>query len=190
MGGVRDKRPAVAGEVGSSMKRLMSIVIGVLALAACSGNQQVLSDGLLDLANLGGRTFTAHASGGQEMPANASRAQGQAILHLSADGLALSYTLIVANIENVTMAHIHLAQPGVNGPVVVWLYPAAPPAQLVPGRSQGVLAEGVITAGGLVGPLAGQPLSALVDALEAGNAYVNVHTSQYPAGEVRGNFHH
>ena len=54
-----------------------------------------------------------------------------------------------------------------------------------------------ITAGNLVGPLAGQPLSALVDAIEAGNAYVNVHTNDgvpptntgpgdFPAGEIRG----
>jgi hypothetical protein len=49
-----------------------------------------------------------------------------------------------------------------------------------------VLATGTITAADLVGPLAGQPLSALVDAMEAGETYVNVHTSQFPAGEIRG----
>ena len=70
--------------------------------------------------------------------------------------------------------------------IVAWLYPSAPPQQLIPGRSSGTLGEGTITAADLVGPLAGQRLSDLVAAIDAGNAYVNVHTSQFPSGEVRG----
>jgi hypothetical protein len=70
---------------------------------------------------------------------------------------------------------------------VVWLYPSAPPQILIPGRTNGNLAEGTITAANLVGDaLAGQPLSALIDQIRAGNAYVNVHTSQHPPGEIRG----
>ena len=84
------------------------------------------------------------------------------------------------------MAHIHLAPAGANGPVVAWLYPSAPPLQLIPGRYQGVLAEGTITADDLVGQLAGSALEALVEELTTANAYVNVHTSQFPGGEVRG----
>ena len=64
------------------------------------------------------------------------------------------------------------------------------------GRVSGVLATGTITAANLTGPLAGQPLSALVDAIDAGNAYVNVHTNDgvapvdqgpgdFPGGEIR-----
>jgi hypothetical protein len=169
------------------MKRSMSIIVLALVLAACSNGPQVLSDGSVELSRMGGRTFVAHANGAQEVPSNDSRAQGQAILQLSADGTELSYKLIVANIRNVTMAHIHLGEPGTNGPVVAWLYPAGPPAQLIPGRSQGVLAEGVITEANLVGPLAGGTLADLVEMLEAGEAYVNIHTSQFPGGEVRGN---
>jgi hypothetical protein len=96
------------------------------------------------------------------------------------------FQLNVANIENVTQAHIHLAPAGVNGPVVVWLYPAAPPAVLIPGRSNGVLAAGVITEANLVGLLADQTLDDLIAEIETGNAYVNVHTSQFPPGEIRG----
>jgi hypothetical protein len=132
------------------------------------------------------KNFRAHLSGSEEVPPVDTRAQGQAVFRLSADGTELHFKLIVANIENVTQAHIHLAPAGANGPVVVWLYPDAPPAQLIPGRFNGVLAEGVITEANLVGQLAGQELSALIDELEAGNAYVNVHTSQFPPGEVRG----
>jgi len=57
---------------------------------------------------------------------------------------------------------------------------------LLEGRYSGVLAEGVITADNLSGPLAGASLEDLLDHLRDGNAYVNVHTLQFPAGEVRG----
>ena len=133
------------------------------------------------------RNWSTHLDGATEVPANDSAGQGQAILHLSKDGTSLDYKLIVANIENVTQAHIHLGAPGVNGPVVAWLYPSGPPAQLIPGRSDGVLGQGTITAASLVGPLAGAQLSVLVEALRSNGAYVNVHTSQLPPGEIRGN---
>lgn len=128
----------------------------------------------------------AHMSGKEEVPVRDTEAQGQTNFQVSPDGESISYKLIVANIENVLQSHIHVAPAGSNGGIVVWLYPSAPPAQLIPGRSDGVLAEGVITESSLVGSLAGQPLSALLDAMRAGNTYVNVHTSQFPPGEVRG----
>jgi len=49
-----------------------------------------------------------------------------------------------------------------------------------------VLAEGTITAANLVGPLAGLTLNDLLDAVKAGNAYANIHTTQNPGGEIRG----
>jgi hypothetical protein len=131
-------------------------------------------------------TFKAPLSAAQEVPTNDSRARGVATFKLSRDGSHIYYRLIVANIEDVTMAHIHLAPAGVNGPVVAWLYPSSPPPALIPGRSNGVLATGTITADDLVGPLAGADLMELVDVLTAGGAYVNVHTATYPGGEIRG----
>jgi hypothetical protein len=132
------------------------------------------------------RNFVAPLSGAEEVPPVETRARGLATFQLSKDGSEIHYRLIVANIENVTQAHIHLAPAGVNGPVVVWLYPAAPPAQLIPGRFNGVLAVGSFTEADLVGPLAGNSLNDLIDEMLAGNTYVNVHTSQFPPGEVRG----
>lgn len=130
--------------------------------------------------------FRAHLTGAQEVPSVNTRARGEAQFRLSQDGTELSYRLIVANIENVLMAHIHLAAAGVNGPVVVWLYPDGPPPQLIEGRFSGVLAEGVITADDLVGLLADESLDALIDELTSGGAYVNVHTTANPGGEIRG----
>lgn len=126
--------------------------------------------------------YNAHLAGRNEVPPAATLAQGQAKFVISENELSIGYKLIVANIENVIQAHIHIGAIGANGPVVAFLYGPAP----ISGRFSGVLAEGTITATNLVGPLAGQPLSALIEAIRAGNTYVNVHTSQYPGGEVRG----
>jgi hypothetical protein len=92
-----------------------------------------------------------------------------------------------------------MAGPGVNGMIVVWLYPSTAvgvQAPLAGGRIQGVIAQGMITAQNLTGPLAGHPLSDLVQAMRTGNAYVNLHTSDgvdppntgagdFPGGEIR-----
>jgi hypothetical protein len=135
------------------------------------------------------RNFRTHLKGSFEVPVRDTRAQGQAIFKLNEDGTALEYKLNVANIENVTQAHIHMGPPTGTGGIVAWLYPSEPPLQprLIEGRFNGTLGEGIITADNLVGALAGQPLSALIEQMEAGNAYVNVHTSQFPPGEIRGN---
>jgi len=142
------------------------------------------------------RNFAVHLSGDEEVPPRDTLAQGQAIFHLSDDGTTLEYKLIVANIDNVFMAHIHLGPVGVNAPIVVFLYgPVAPGG----GRVDGVISQGTITAANLIGPLAGHPLADLITAMNTGNAYVNAHTNDgvdgintgpgdFPGGEVRGQF--
>ncbi len=150
---------------------LLVLMLGITAAAAFAGPN---------------RNFSAHLSGDEEVPPVETRAQGQAIFMLSTDGQTLYYTLIAANIENILQSHIHLAAEGVNGPIVAWLYPSGPPPVLIPGRFDGVLAQGAITSANLVGPLAGHPLSDLIAAMEAGNTYVNIHTTQHPGGEIRG----
>jgi hypothetical protein len=154
-------------------------------------------------ANANGGNFGTPLRAGEEvMPAgvvNTSDAVGNAVFHLSDDGTTLSYKLIVANIDNVFMAHIHRAPAGTNGGIVVWLYPstAVAPGPVGGGRIQGVIAEGTITAANFVGSLAGQPMSALLTLLETGGAYVNAHTNDgvdgvntgpgdFPGGEIRG----
>jgi hypothetical protein len=141
------------------------------------------------------------------MPAgiiNASRARGNSIFKLSRDGTTMTFQLIVANIENVTMAHIHLGAFGTNGPPIVWLHPtvdARAPLLGGGGRIQGVIAADVFTAADFVGPLEGASMADLVALLRAGNAYVNVHTNDgvdptntgpgdFPSGEIRGQIRH
>ena len=158
------------------MRRLLALAIAValalvVALPAGAGNS---------------RNFRTHLTGSQEVPAVETNAQGQAIFKVSKDGQSIEYKLIVANIENVLMAHIHLAPAGTNGGIVVWLYPDGPPPALIEGKVNGVLAQGVITEADLEGALAGASLQDLVDEMADGNTYVNVHTSQFGGGEIRG----
>ncbi len=120
--------------------------------------------------------------GKDEVPPVQTRAIGFVFFMLSKDSMTLHFFLFVARIENVTASHIHLAAVGVNGPVVVPLYLGP----MIAGKFNGVLAKGTITAQNLTGPLAGQPLQALLTQIEAGNTYVNVHTTQHPGGEIRG----
>lgn len=161
------------------MKKALRVLVLV-------GFAVLLSTMVVNAAPPAPKNFVAHLSGGQEVPAVTTTAQGQFIAHLSADGTELHYRLIVANIENVRMAHIHIGPAGTNGPIVVWLYPSAPPPRLIAGRSNGILAEGTVTDADLTGPLAGMTMADLVHAMKSGNAYVNVHTAANPGGEVRG----
>jgi len=177
------------------MKKVRRLVFVLAAIVSLAATATVFADSL---------NFNTHLSGDQEvMPigiVNNSLAQGQANFKLSADGTELSYKLIFSNIDNAYMAHIHMGPAGANGPVVVWLFPSTTPGAPGPlgaGRMDGVLAEGTITAANFVGPLAGHPLSDLIAAIRAGNAYVNVHTNDgvaptntgpgdFPGGEIRG----
>lgn len=169
---------------------LILMVSGVMTLAACSSllpEQEVSVENEIALKSAKMvLNFRANLDGSQEVPANESMAHGQAVFQLSKDGTELSYKLIVANIENVRMAHIHLAAAGSNGDIVVWLYPSAPPMVPIPGTSNGILMQGVIKSSNLVRSLAGKPLSDLIDKMKSGMAYVNVHTNQFPGGEIRG----
>jgi hypothetical protein len=145
------------------------------------------------------------ASPGDPTPAD-SRAQGQAIFRVSADGGTVDFQLIASNIENVFMAHIHCAPSGVNGPIVMWLYPVIGPtgAPAAPGagRQDGVLASGSFSPTGVVCPASDLvPEMPLLDAMRAGLTYVNVHTNDgvlppntgpgdFPGGEIRGQLDH
>jgi hypothetical protein len=131
--------------------------------------------------------WVAFLSNAEEVPRNNSTATGMASFQLAPGGAGLLFWLSVDNLNNVQMAHIHIAPAGQNGPVAVWLYPAAPPPRLIQGVSNAMIGSGTITPANFAGgPLAGQQLTALINAINAGNAYVNVHTQAFPGGEIRG----
>ena len=183
--------------------RHISVGAAAIVAAACSADytaQRMPTEVRVPLfARAAADNLGTHLIGDNENPPNESPAQGQAIFRISDDGNSVDYTLIAANIENAFMAHIHLAPAGVNGGIVVWLFPStAPvPGPLGAGRFDGVLAQGTFTAADLVGGLKGHPLAELIAAMRSGGAYVNVHTNDgvaptntgpgdLPGGEIRG----
>lgn len=157
------------------------------AIAAGLSGLTLAGTGTVGARGRPSRNFRTHLSGTNEVPPVETDARGQATFQLNRTGDELRYKLIVANIEDVFMAHIHLGGRDENGPVAVWLYPeGGPPPEVIEGRFDGVLAEGVITDDDLVGPLDGDPLDELVEEIRDGNTYVNVHTMANRPGEIRG----
>jgi hypothetical protein len=161
----------------------MSCLLFGLMIAGCSSEEVqpdlVLEDAVAK-ANQGiVKNFRAHLD---DEGGNGTKATGQAIFQLSKDGTTMSYKLIVANIENVFMAHIHEADnPGSDGGIAVWLTPGPPAPPAIPGRTDGILAEGTFDSGDVKGGMQG-----LLEAIAEGRAYVNVHTSLNRSGEIRG----
>lgn len=132
------------------------------------------------------QVYTAKLDGASEVPKTPSKSTAEATFTVSPDGRKIAYTLTVHDLGDITMAHIHLGTVGKNGPVVVWLYPASGKPTLVKGQENGELAAGEITAASLRGPERDKALSVLVKAIQAGDAYVNIHTALHKAGEIRG----
>jgi hypothetical protein len=194
------------------MQRMVVAAVAALLVAGCGEELEQAETFMVPVfshgANAAGGNFGTALSAGEEvMPAgvvNESRARGNATFQLSRDGTRMTYSLIVANIENVTMAHIHQGAFGANGPPIVWLYPsvdARSPGPSGLGRIQGVIASDEFSTADFVGPLAGGTMADLVALLRAGNGYVNVHTNDgadpvntgpgdFPGGEIRGQIRH
>jgi hypothetical protein len=126
--------------------------------------------------------FTAKLSGRQEVPPVVTDAFGSAELEFSRNFKELHFKLVVNDLQGFTQAHIHLGIKGENGPVVAFLFGPVMPGIDVEKK----VIKGTLTRLDLVGPLSGLPLSELAKHINAGNAYINAHTEDFPDGEIRG----
>lgn len=113
--------------------------------------------------------FETLLSGDQEAPPIATGGRGQGTLVLNANQTQLAFRISVENIEEITAAYVHRGQLGENGPMIHQLYDGA--GSFDPDN-----------------PISGMlELSAVdVDDLMSGNFYVQVETTEYPDGEIRG----
>ena len=164
-----------------------------------------------------GERFSAHLIGG-DLAGNpiVTNATGEAQFEVIDSGTAIRFRLNVAGINNLFMAHIHVAAKGPVasnqpvGPIVFWFVPTTPgaPNSNVAETVQGNLSSGfIMTDAQMVGPLTFDPSNAdntgvagLLKAIREGRATIVVHTSDLnnannqtpgvagdsPAGEIRG----
>jgi len=123
-------------------------------------------------------------AGSNEVPPVTTAATGTAIFQLlpaAGHEQVLSFELSLKNINGV-MGTFHKGKQGENGPVVADLFNTSNPT----GAINGKLTAGTLTSSKLTGSLNNKELSALVNMIRSGEAYVNVHTTQNQNGEVRG----
>jgi hypothetical protein len=118
-------------------------------------------------ADGGGRPISVPMTGAEEAPGPGDPdGSGHASFSLNQGQGEICYTLTVEDIAPATAAHIHIAPPGVPGPVVV---PLEAPTD---GSSSGCASVS----------------EELIKAIRQnpGAYYVNVHNAEFPGGAVRG----
>jgi hypothetical protein len=165
--------------------KLAAFMLLLLSIPARAQEYSAKFSGFQEVGGLGGGETGAILSA------------GQATLKLTLDKTAqtLSYTLTYSGLTNVLQSHIHFGKEHVAGGVMVFFCsnlgngPAGTPA--CPDDTAGeVSVTGTITAASVVGPSAQNitpgDFAGVVAALASDTAYGNIHTKQFPAGEIRG----
>lgn len=161
---------------------------------------------LVAVGVLGTATFAlAHGFGGKdakagdmsgynEVPPASSVATGSLRAKIDDDAQKIDYTLTYANLEgDATQSHIHFGQEHVAGGIVVWLCGSAsnpgpagtPSCPARAGTVTGTIVPGSVAPNGQVQGIAPGEFGELVRAIRAGAAYANVHSTKFPAGEIR-----
>lgn len=148
--------------------------------------------------------FTANFSGFNEVGALGAGETGAILstgtgtleLNLDTKSQTLAYTLTYAGLSSaVTQAHIHFGKARVAGGIMVFFCSnlANPPAGTPACPANGGTVSGTITAASVIGPTAQNvnpgDFSALTEAITSRTAYGNIHTTKFPAGEIRGQIH-
>ena len=116
------------------------------------------------IASAATKTFTVKMSGGQEAPRH-SGGSGEATLKLNAGTGRVCWAFThLKGVRNPQAAHIHKGKKGVAGPIVVPLGGAF--------KARGCTKASKATVKAIV--------------RRPGGYYVNIHTTRFPAGAIRG----
>jgi hypothetical protein len=138
--------------------------------------------------------------GYQEVPSQSTTAKGKFTAVVDTEANTITWSLNYEGLEGtVTQAHVHFGQPGVSGGISFFLCSnlANPPAGTQACPAPPALISGVITPDQVIGPAAVPPaiggqgiepgaFAEIAAAIKAGYAYANVHSTKWPAGEIRG----
>lgn len=141
----------------------------------------------------GGKEISEKLTGYQEDPlALSTTGKGKFQARVDKSGERISYRLAYADLEGgITQAHIHLGGRAQSGGIIVFLCsnlgngPAGTPAcPASPGEVSGTLEPADVVGPANQGIDPGE-FDELVAAIKAETTYANVHTTKYPAGEIR-----
>ena len=138
------------------MKKLLAVA-AIVALAGCAGMREKMPDWMP-----GSGAIKVSLTGSEEVPAANTEGKGSGSFRVAEDG-TISGSVTTEGVKG-TMAHIHQGAKGANGPVIVPLTKSGDTYTVPEGRKL---------------------TQAQMDALKAGNLYVNVHSDRYKGGEVR-----
>jgi hypothetical protein len=120
------------------------------------------------VAHAAALSFTVHMTGAQQVPPVQTHGTGTARLTYDPASRVVTWRITFTHLSSaVTMAHFHHAPAGRNGPVVLWL---------------------TRRGGAITSPITGRATLSRTVAKEllAGDLYINLHTKDHPAGELRG----
>ena len=113
-------------------------------------------------------SFKVPLTGTEQVPPVTTAGKGNADLTWNPSTRVVTWDITDSGLTGpVTMAHFHNGAEGKNGPVVIWL------------TKKGTEATGAIKGEATLTPEQAKQF-------EAGDWYINVHTKDHPAGEIRG----
>jgi hypothetical protein len=124
--------------------------------------------------------FRAKLDGKYEVPPVNSTAEGVAVFKVKYR--TFNYMINITGIKDVSGAQIHTGKKGENGDPIVDLLKTGEMNKTL----GGVTIEGKFNASAFEGSMKGNPISDLGVAMVTNGTYVNIHTSDYPQGEIRG----
>jgi hypothetical protein len=169
----------------------LAVVAGGLGVAGVAAAATALA--------VGGDSLSVNLTSYEEVPAVSSPAEATFTADVAGDESAITWKLSYSGLVGaVQQAHIHFGQKAVNGGISVFLCtnlgngpvgtqpcPAPPaevsgtimPADVSPNipATQAARNQGIDTG----------ELGELMDAIDAGLAYVNIHSTTWPGGEIR-----
>ena len=152
--------------------------LALLTLAGCGGSAAG------DTTGPASEKFSAALAGSSVVPATTSTSSGS--ITFEARDSTLSYSLSVANMGGITQAHLHTAASGANGATIVWLLPVNGNSAQAPS----VTLDGVISIGDIAPAWVRSSPRIAMDSVKAlmraGKVYVDVHSSTFTNGELRG----
>lgn len=167
-------------EYQSSKMNSKFLLAGILSLTVLLSVFLVPS--IVDTAYAVKRIYDAPLSGQNEVPPVQSSATGLAEFTPPVND-TIKYRINITGISGATGAHIYSGQTGENGEVIADLLTDTSKNNDV---SYGMTIRGNLSDSSLKGPMEGQTLEDLVASMDSGETYVNIHTTQHPDGEIRG----